>query len=77
MTTFDKLIKNIEKKTGMSIDEIKANSPEKHREYFTKKTGKPFKMTSEFPFIGRGNVLRDGLVGSDKINKDIDKLLGL
>jgi hypothetical protein len=77
MKHFDKLIKNIEKKTGMSIEDIKLKSPEQQRDFFSKKTGKPLEIITEFPFIGRGNVLRGGLVSSSKINKEIDKILGL
>jgi hypothetical protein len=33
--------------------------------------------SSEFPFIGRGNVLRDGLVQSKQLDNEIDLLLGI
>jgi len=38
--------------------------------------GKKIKITTEFPYIGRGNVLRDRLISHDKIDQEIDKILG-
>lgn len=53
------------KKTGVS--EIRRKIEEKHR--------KPLSFTSEFPVIGRGNVLRDQIVTSRQINAEIDEIL--
>ncbi len=75
MPLSEEAIQRISKKAGLSPHEIRDLSPEKLREHFSKKTGKPFKITTEFPFIGRGNVLRDGLMSSEEINKTVDKLL--
>lgn len=72
---FSKVEKNAEKVTGLSLSEIKAISPEKFRIYLEKKNKKPFSFTSEFPVIGRGNVLRDSLITSRIINSEIDKIL--
>lgn len=77
MTLLDKVVANVAKKTGLTAAEIKSKSPEEIREYFTRKTGKQFTITSEFPFIGRGNVLRDSIASSKRINKDVDRILGL
>lgn len=72
-----KVMEGISRKTGLSPQEIRDLSPEQIRQRITKKTGKPFRIISEFPFIGRGNVLRDNLISSDEINRDIDKILGI
>jgi hypothetical protein len=75
MTMYDSFIKNIEKKSGLSISEIREKDPCELRKYFEKKFGTKTRFVSEFPFIGRGNVLRDGIIDSDQINEEIDKLL--
>lgn len=77
MTLLEKVVANVAKKTGLTPDEIKKKSPEAMRDYLTKKTGKAFSVTTEFPSIGRGNVLRDGITSSRQINKDIDRILGV
>jgi hypothetical protein len=50
-------------------------SPSELRDYCSKKNGKALIFISEFPTIGRGNVLRNNLVSGEKLNKDIDRLL--
>jgi hypothetical protein len=77
MTPLEKVVANVSKRTGLSASEIKCKSPEAIRSYITKSTGKPLTITTEFPHIGRGNVLRDGIVSSSRINRDIDKILGV
>lgn len=77
MTLLEKVVANVAKKTGLTPDEIKKKSPEAIRDYLTKKTGKSFTVTTEFPSIGRGNVLRDGITTSSQINRDIDRILGV
>jgi len=71
------LVERIEKKTGLEIEEIRDLSPYELKLYFSKRTNRNLTFSSEFPFIGRGNVLRDGLKTSNEINHDIDKILGL
>jgi len=56
---------------------MKSMSPEAIRKHLTAKTGKPFTISTSFPFIGRGNVLRDGILSSKEIDRDIDRILGL
>nr|WP_320010815.1 hypothetical protein [uncultured Desulfobulbus sp.] len=73
----EKIMAGISRKTGLTPKEIRDLSPEEIREHLTKKIGKPFKIITEFPFIGRGNVLRDNLISSSNINRAIDKILGL
>ena len=70
-----KIMAEISRKTGLSAEEIKNISPEKLRNYLTKKLNKPFKVVSDFPTIGRGNILRDGIKSSQEINLETDKIL--
>lgn len=77
MTLLEKVVASVSKKVGLTPEEIRSKSPEQIREHLTKKTGKPLTITTEFPHIGRGNVLRDGIVSSAQINRDIDRILGV
>ncbi len=74
---FDKLIKNIERKLGLSIGEIHQLNPIEISQKIEQNTGKQLSFSSEFLYIGRGNVLRDGLLEHNQINSDIDKILGI
>ena len=67
--------KNVEKITGLSAEEIRKYSPGELRRYFEKRNKKKLFFTTEFPVIGRGNVLRDSIITSEEINKEIDKIL--
>lgn len=77
MSLNSKVMAGIERKTGLSAAEIKSMSPDKLREYLTKRTKKVFSITTEFPAIGRGNVLRDGIANSSDINRITDEILGV
>jgi len=59
----------------LAIKEINKKAPNEMREYFEKKFYSKMSFTSEFPYIGRGNVLRDGLMSNEQIDSEIDKLL--
>jgi hypothetical protein len=67
--------KNIETLIGLPIETIRKFSPDEFRLYLEKKNNRKFSFTTEFPVIGRGNVLRDNIITSEEINKDIDKIL--
>ena len=73
----EKIIKNIEHKTGLSIYDIYKLNPIDISRKIEQKTGKELSFSSEFPYIGRGNVLRDGLVEHKQINSEIDSILGI
>jgi hypothetical protein len=72
---FTMVEKNAEKVVGLSVEKIRSYSPGELRRYFEKRNKKKLFFTTEFPVIGRGNVLRDSIVTSEKINKEIDKIL--
>ena len=76
MNWFDLRIKQVEKLTGLSEKQIKSFGPEELREYLENRSGKKIRIVSEFPTIGRGNVLRDNLVTRKCLNEEIDKIIG-
>ena len=67
--------KNAEKLLGLSVEDIRRYSPGELRCYLEKRNKKKLSFTTEFPVIGRGNVLRDSIITSKEIDKDIDKIL--
>ena len=75
MTARDCVEKNAELITGMSASELRDASPEEFREYCEKKSGEGFSFVSEYPSIGRGNVLRDGIVTREELDSEIDRML--
>ena len=77
MTKREKLLSNISRKTGLTPAEIAYLSPNSLRSYLTKRTHKVFKIISMFPLIGRGNVLREGIVDTATLNRQTDKRLGV
>ena len=77
MSLNKKVLLGIERKTGLTSEQIRNISPGELRDYLTKKTKKRFRIITEFPKIGRGNVLRDGITSSVEINRSIDKILGM
>ena len=73
--TRERVEKNAELITGMSVSAIRDMSPEKFRLYCEEKNGKSFEFVSEFPSIGRGNVLRDGIISRNTLDAEIDRML--
>jgi formate-dependent phosphoribosylglycinamide formyltransferase (GAR transformylase) len=72
---FNVIEKNIAAQIGLPIETIRMYSPSELRLYLEKKNKRKFSFTTEFPAIGRGNVLRDNIITSEEINRDIDKIL--
>jgi len=72
---FNIIEKNIATLIGLPIETIRMYSPSELRLYLEKKNKRKLSFTTEFPIIGRGNVLRDNIITSEEINKDIDKIL--
>ena len=63
----------IEDYVGLSIDQIRGLSVDEQRNRCEDRVGKPLKFISHFPFIGRGNVLRDRTSSHQKIEKDFER----
>jgi len=72
---FTAIEKNAEKLVGLSAAEIRKFSPGQLRRHLEEKNRKKLTFTTEFPVIGRGNVLRDCIVTTSEINREIDKIL--
>jgi len=72
---FNVVEKNIAALIGLPIETIRMYSPSELRLYLEKKNKRKFSFTTEFPVIGRGNVLRDNIITTEEINRDIDKIL--
>ena len=72
---FEMVINHAEKKVGLPITEIRKYTPDEMRAYLEGKKGKKLKFVSEFPTIGRGNVLRDGIVTGESLNDEIDTII--
>jgi len=72
---FTAVEKNVEALVGLPVETIRMYSPNELRSHLEKKNRRKFSFTTEFPVIGRGNVLRDNIVTSEEINRDIDKIL--
>jgi hypothetical protein len=73
--SFATVERNVERHTGLSVEDIRRYSPERLRAFFAHQNKRPVRIISEFPVIGRGNVLRDGLMDTETINGDIDTIL--
>jgi hypothetical protein len=64
------------KVTGLTVEGIRRLSPEGLRQHLKEKNHKDLSFVSEFPTLGRGNVLRD-IINSEELNGEIDTLLGI
>ena len=72
---FSAVEKNVAALIGLPVEVIRMYSPSELRHYLEKKNKRKISFTTEFPAIGRGNVLRDNIITSEEINRDIDKIL--
>jgi len=70
MEEYEKFLKIVSKRTGLSYEEIKEKSPSDLKKYLETKNKKPFRFKSFFPFIGRSCIVRQF-----KTTKEIDKEL--
>ena len=68
-------IKAVEQATGESIDRLRALSIEERRAETEARCGSKLRFTSKFPFIGRGNVLRDRAITHEEVEAALDKAL--
>ena len=75
MMSFIAVEKNVEVLIGLPIETIRKYSPSELRTHLEKKNKRKISFKTEFPVIGRGNVLRDNIITSEEINRDIDKIL--
>lgn len=66
--------KSIERWTGRKIAELRKETIEETRSSLIKK-GILIRLFSEFPFIGRGNIMRDKIVSHQEVEKELDSVL--
>lgn len=69
------LVRAIEETTGESIETLRRVPLDEQRKKIEKKTGWRLVITNNFPFIGRGNVMRDETVSHPEIEKQLDEVL--
>lgn len=69
------LIHALERETGESIENLRATTIDERRRMLEKRPGFVLRLFSMFPFIGRGNVMRDRVISRDDINDALDKSL--
>ena len=75
MFVFNSVEKNAERLTGLTMAQIRDFSPFRLRKHLEERNAKRFRFVSEFPYVGRGNVLRESLADSDSLNAEIDAIL--
>lgn len=69
------LEKALEKACGESVSKLRSRTLEENRRLAEKKHGLLARFVSYFPFIGRGNVLRNRLVTHEEVEKRLDEAL--
>ena len=67
--------KNASVRLGVSQEDIRSFSPQHMRNHIEQRSGEKIRFESEFPTIGRGNVLRDSIITREEIDREIDGLL--
>ncbi len=65
----------VEQATGESLDVLRSRSIDETRRVAEKRRGKRFVFTSKFPFIGRGNVMRDKVITREEVDAYLDDAL--
>ena len=73
--SFLEIERSIERLTGLSIARLRDMGVTELREYLEKKNGVKVRVVSEYPVIGRGNILCDGLISHEQLNQDVDAIL--
>lgn len=73
--SFREIESHLEKMTELTVNQIRDSSLEDFRAYLENRNKKKITFTSEFPSIGRGNILRDSLYNSEELNNEIDKIV--
>ncbi|BBU68001.1 hypothetical protein [Fluviibacter phosphoraccumulans] len=69
------LLHLIERKTGMSIDQLQAGTISERRSEVEAKFRKPMRLLRLFPFIGRGSVMGEFLLSHADVNKQLNRAL--
>ncbi len=75
MSNFTIIENSAQKATRLNLTEIKSFSPHQLRKHLEKTNKTKFSFVSMFPYIGRGNVLRENIIDSKTLDQEIDELL--
>jgi len=65
----------IELATGEPIESIRNTPVDERRNAIEEKRGRKIRLTTRFPFIGRGNVLHDRLVDHEQAERALREAL--
>ncbi len=65
----------IELATGESVEELRLRTMDETRRIAEQRAGHAMRFMSAFPFIGRGNVLRDRVVSHDDVEAELTRAL--
>jgi len=66
------LEKSLEQASGQSIANLRSLSVSEVRAMAQKKHGRRFHLKSQWPFIGRGTVLRDNVLTHEQVETAFD-----
>lgn len=69
------LEKTVTSMTGEKPSELRRQPLDERRKFLEARNKSPMRFLSKFPFIGRGNVLRDKIVSGAEVNALLDKAL--
>jgi hypothetical protein len=61
--------------TGVTVTTLRDQTLDERRKMLESQHGQPMKFISKFPFIGRGNVLRNKIVSGAEVNALLDQAL--
>jgi len=64
--------KTVQRATGRVVDEIRRTPLTELRKQAEQKKGKPIRFVTFFPWIGRGNIMRDRLVSGRQADEEAD-----
>lgn len=65
----------VERATGENVDVLRARPISDTRRIAEQRRGRPFQIISRFPFIGRGNVMRDRILSHERVEAELDRAL--
>lgn len=68
-------VQALERETGESIEQLRNMTIDDRRRMLEKRPGFITRFASVFPFIGRGNVMRDRVLSREEVNEILDESL--
>lgn len=76
MSLNERVIRAIESETGKTIREIQEQTlSDRRREVEANHKGRKMVFSDNFPFIGRGNVLRDRVLPHEEVDRQFNEAL--